>query len=36
MVIDMSDRWEDTDKPVYLVHNFSDVRALMDVEVNGD
>lgn len=24
-----------TDRPIYLVHNFSDVRAAIDVQVNG-
>jgi hypothetical protein len=29
----LSDRWEETDKNLYLVHNFTDVRALMDVKI---
>jgi hypothetical protein len=33
--IDMSERWLNTDKPVYLSHNFSDVRAAIDVIVDG-
>jgi len=33
MQIALSDRWEETDKNLYLVHNFTDVRALMDVTV---
>jgi hypothetical protein len=31
----MSQRWEDTDKPVYLVHNFTDVRQAVTVELDG-
>jgi hypothetical protein len=33
MRITLSDRWEETDKNLYLVHNFTDVRALMDVKI---
>jgi len=33
--ITQSEKWEITDRPVYLVHNFSDVRAAIDVQVNG-
>lgn len=29
--ITQSEKWEKTDRPVYLVHNFSDVRAAIDV-----
>lgn len=32
--ITQSTKWEQTDRPVYLVHNFSDVRAAIDVQVN--
>jgi hypothetical protein len=32
----ISQRWESTDRPVYFVHNFTDVRAKMDVTFNGD
>jgi len=31
----MSERWLNTDKPIYLSHNFSDVRAAIDVIVDG-
>lgn len=33
--ITMSERWKNTDKPIYLSHNFSDVRAAIDVIVDG-
>lgn len=33
--IDMSERWKNTDHPIYLSHNFSDVRAAIDVIVDG-
>jgi hypothetical protein len=33
MQIDLSDRWEETDKNLYLIHNFTDVRALMDITI---
>ena len=29
--ITTSERWEETDKPIYFVHNFTDVRAAIDV-----
>jgi len=32
----MSERWEETDKSLYLVHNYSDVRAVFDVNVGGN
>jgi len=32
----MSQRWEDTDKPIYLVHNFTDVREAIEVRLNGN
>ena len=28
-------RWEETDKPLYFVHNFTDVRAAIDVQLDG-
>jgi hypothetical protein len=31
----MSERWKNVDKPIYLSHNFSDVRAAIDVIVDG-
>ena len=33
VAIDVSERWQETDKPIYLIHNFTDVRAKMDVKV---
>lgn len=30
-----SEKWVETDKNLYLIHNFSDVRALMDVTIGG-
>jgi hypothetical protein len=35
MTITLSERWEENDKNIYFIHNFTDVRALMDVDVNG-
>jgi len=29
----MSVRWEPTDKPIYFVHNFTDVRARVNLTV---
>jgi hypothetical protein len=31
----MSERWEDTDKPIYFFHNFSDVRAAINVKYSS-
>lgn len=31
----MSERWEEDDLSIYLVHNFSDVRHAIDVQVDG-
>ena len=33
--IELSERWEESDKPIYLVHNFTDVRAKFDVKVGS-
>jgi len=33
-IADMSERWAETDKSIYLVHNFTDQRAHMDVYLN--
>jgi hypothetical protein len=33
-VADMSERWTEADKSIYLVHNFTDQRAHMDVHFN--
>lgn len=35
MSTDISERWANTDLPVYFVHNFTDVRMQMDVTFNG-
>jgi hypothetical protein len=36
MHLTISQRWEDTDKPVYLVHNFTDGREAIEVRLNGN
>lgn len=33
--LDLSERWNDDDKNIYFIHNFTDVRAAIDVKVNG-
>lgn len=33
--IDASERWEETDKPIYLVHNWTDVRMAIDFRIGG-
>ena len=35
-MIKLSSRWVSTDKGVYLIHNFTDVRAKFDVITGGD
>jgi len=30
-----SNQWLNTDKPLYFVHNFTDVRAKIDVKFDG-
>jgi hypothetical protein len=35
MRIEISERWEATDKPILLSHNYTDVRELMNVNVGG-
>ena len=35
LTISTSERWEATDKPIYLVHNWTDVRAAIDFTVDG-
>ena len=32
----MSQRWEDTDLPIYFVHNFTIVREAAEVRLNGN
>jgi len=34
--ISISERWQEDDKPVNLVFNFTDVRSAMEVDVNGE
>lgn len=34
MSIELSERWADTDKSIYFVHNFTDVRQAYDTSVN--
>ena len=36
MTLLLSEEWKETDKPVYFVHNFTDVRAEINVTVGGD
>jgi len=31
----IDENWLDTDKDIFMVHNFSDVRAAIDVKFNG-
>ena len=33
--VTMSERWEATDKNIHFTHNFTDVRAAIDVELDG-
>lgn len=35
MKIELSEHWRPEDKNIYLVHNYSDVRAIMDVNVGS-
>jgi hypothetical protein len=35
MKVELSERWAETDKSIYFVHNFTDVRESMDVTVNS-
>lgn len=32
----MSERWEQTDAPITLVHNFTDIRAQFNIQVDGE
>ena len=36
MTLTLSERWQETDKSIYLVHNFTDVRAGIEVRYNGE
>lgn len=33
--IDLSEKWEETDDPVYFIHNFTDIRAAIDFRVGS-
>ena len=35
MSLTLSERWQSTDKSLYLVHNFTDVREAINITVNG-
>jgi len=35
MNVGVAENWQTTDKHLYLVHNFSDVRAAINVTVDG-
>jgi hypothetical protein len=35
MTIDASERWQETDKHLYFVHNFTQATAGMDVKLNN-
>jgi len=35
LTLTMSERWEETDLPIYMIHNFTDIRAAIDVKFNG-
>jgi len=34
--IKIDENWLETDKSIFFVHNFSDVRAAIDVKINGE
>jgi hypothetical protein len=36
MQVDLSPHWKPTDKDLYLIHNFTDVRAKIDFLTGGD
>jgi len=35
MGIEISERWREDDPSIYFVHNFTDIRAEIDVNLNG-
>lgn len=35
MQVDLSERWRDSDKNIFLVHNFSLVREAINITVNN-
>ena len=36
MQVDINQRWTPTDKDIYIIHNFTDVRAKIDFLTGGD
>jgi hypothetical protein len=36
MQLSLSQRWEETDRPIYLVHNFTDGREAIETRFNGE
>ena len=36
MQLDLSSRWKDTDKDIYLIMNFTDVREAVEVITAGE
>ena len=36
MTIELSEKWQETDKPIYLFNNFTDVRAKISLKVGGN
>ena len=36
MKVILSERWEATDKPIYMITNFTDQRASVDIKVEND
>lgn len=35
MQIDLSERWEETDHPIYFYHNFTEMRAHVDFRLGS-
>jgi len=35
LTVTMSERWEPTDKSIHFTHNFTDVRAAIDLQLDG-
>jgi hypothetical protein len=33
--IDLSEKWLETDDPIYLIHNFTDIRAQIDFHIGS-
>ena len=36
MQLSLSQRWEETDRPIYIVHNFTDGREAIETRFNGE